>query len=134
MTGVQTCALTIYTGSSSGDRITNNNTILVSGLEPGGSWEFSTDAGSSWSAGSGTSFSLAEGSYGSGQVRVRQTDAAGNSSAVFSSFAAFTIDTTAAATAPTIALAQDSGYSDSDRITNNRSIQVSGLESGASWD
>jgi L-fucose mutarotase/ribose pyranase (RbsD/FucU family) len=124
-------ALAADTGSSSSDRITSNTTIQVSGLEEGASWEYTLNGGSSWTSGSGSSFSLADGSYGAGQVQVRQTDRAGNNSATNTTVAAFTIDTEAAA--PGLALAADMGSSASDRITNNRTIQVLGLEEGASW-
>jgi hypothetical protein len=125
-------ALAADTGSSSSDRITSNPTIQVSGLEAGASWEFSRDGGSSWQAGSGSSFTLADGSYGAGQVRVRQTDLAGNTSSASTAFAAFTIDTAVAI--PGLALAADTGSSSSDRITSNPTIQVSGLEAAASWE
>jgi hypothetical protein len=119
------------TGNSASDRITNNRTINVSGLEAGASWQYSLNGGSSWTSGSGSSFDLADGSYGAGQVQVRQTDRAGNSSPANTSFAAFMVDTTAPA-APALALAQDTDIPN-DRITSNGTIQVSGLESGASW-
>ena len=88
-------ALEADTGSSDTDRITSNNTILVSGLEEGATWEYSTDQGTSWIAGTGTSFSLADGSYATGQVQARQTSrSTGFTSDPNTSFAAFTIDTT----------------------------------------
>ncbi|MBQ0711322.1 Ig-like domain-containing protein, partial [Ochrobactrum sp. AP1BH01-1] len=63
-----------------GDGITNDGTVVVGGLEAGASWEYSTDGGATWQAGSGTSFELAPGIYADGDVQVRQTDAAGNTS------------------------------------------------------
>jgi hypothetical protein len=60
------------------------------------------------------------------------TLAAPNSIGSLDSNAALVIDTTAPS-APTLALASDTGSSTSDGITNNASVQVSGLESGASW-
>ncbi|MCU0530421.1 MAG: hypothetical protein MUD04_13290, partial [Cyanobium sp. Prado107] len=84
-------SLAADTGTSSTDRITSNRTINVAGLEAGASWEFSTDSGSSWLAGSGSSFSVADGSYATGQVQARQTDSAGNTGPANSSFAAFSI-------------------------------------------
>ena len=44
---------------------------------------------------------------------------------------AFTLDTAAAA--PTLSLATDSGSSSSDFITNIRTVNVNGLEAGATW-
>jgi hypothetical protein len=121
------------TGSSTSDRITNNRTILVVGLEAGATWEYSLNGGSSWQTGTGTSLSLGDGSYGAGQVQVRQTDRAGNTSAALTGFAPLTVDTVAAA-APGLALADDTGSSASDRITSNGTILVSGLEAGSTWE
>jgi Ca2+-binding RTX toxin-like protein len=73
-------ALASDTGSSNSDGITNNGTVNVSGLEAGASWQYSTDAGVSWLAGTGTSFDLSSGSYGAGSILVRQSDIAGNTS------------------------------------------------------
>ena len=75
--------------------LTSNATITLSGLEIGASWEYSTNGGGSWIAGSGTSFSVAAGSYATGKVQARQTDLAGNLSPTSGSFAAFSVDTTA---------------------------------------
>jgi hypothetical protein len=128
-------SLTSDTGSSNSDRLTNNPSITVTGLEAGASWQYSTNSGVNWSASlsaTTNSFSVAAGSYTTGQVQVRQSDAAGNSSPVDNTFQAFTVDTTAP-TAPTLALASDTGSSNSDGITNNGTINVAGLEAGASW-
>ena len=46
--------------------------------------------------------------------------------------AAITLDTTAPS-APSLSLATDSGSSNSDQITNNGTVHVGGLESGATW-
>jgi len=51
----------------------------VSNLEANSSWQYSVDAGATWSAGTGSSFTLAQGSYNANQVQVRVTDLAGNS-------------------------------------------------------
>jgi hypothetical protein len=128
-------ALAIDSGVSPTDGITNNGIVNVAGLEAGASWQYSTDSGANWSASlsaTTNSFSVAAGSYSTGQVQVRQSDAAGNSSPVNNTFQAFTVDTTAP-TAPTLALASDTGSSNSDGITNNGTVNVLGLEAGASW-
>jgi hypothetical protein len=93
----QSLALTLQadTGSSSRDGITSNSQVLVSQLDSGTIWEVSTNAGSSWTTGSGNSFRLAEGSYASNQVRVRQQDTAGNISSATGNSSAWLIDTTA---------------------------------------
>jgi hypothetical protein len=52
----------------------------VTGLEAGASWQYSTNGGVSWLAGTGTSFDLSSGSYNAGSIQVRQSDIAGNTS------------------------------------------------------
>lgn len=56
-------SLLVDTGSSSTDGITSNGTVKVSGLEAGATWQYSIDWGSTWIAGTGSSFSLVDGSY-----------------------------------------------------------------------
>jgi Ca2+-binding RTX toxin-like protein len=124
-------ALAADTGSSNSDGITNNGTVNVTGLEAGASWQYSTNGGSSWTTGSGTSFVLSSGSYNAGSILVSQSDIAGNTSAN-RQLGAITIDTIAAE-APGLALAADTGSSNSDGITNNGTVNVTGLEAGASW-
>lgn len=120
-----------YTDSAASDQITNVATVNVSGLESGASWEYSTDGGSSWSAGgSGNSFELIDGSYASEAVQVRQTDGAGNLSEA-TKLVAVTIDT--AISTPSLELASDSNIED-DRVTNDATIVVSDLDSDASWE
>jgi hypothetical protein len=94
------------TGISSTDRITNNGSIVVGGLEANANWQYSTNGGTSWSVvlnAATTSFSIGQGSYTTGQVQVRQIDAAGNISPVNSSFQAFTVDTSAPAVSSVVA-------------------------------
>ncbi|WP_232445669.1 beta strand repeat-containing protein, partial [Burkholderia ubonensis] len=113
-------ALTTDSGSSASDHITNVGTLNLSGVETGATVEYSTDGGHTWS----TSFSAVE---GVNDVQVRQTDIAGNTSAA-TSFS-FTLDTSAAA--PGVALTTDSGSSASDHITNVGTLNLSGVENGA---
>ncbi len=110
--------------------LTNDATVNVGALEAGASWEYSVDSGSSWVAGSGSSFELGDDSYDEGYVQVRQTDLAGNLSNV-AELGAIEVDTTVAP--PTVDIASDSNIGD-DRITNDATIVVDGLESGASWE
>lgn len=124
-------ALAADSGKSATDLITNNGQVVVSGLESGASWQFSTDAGAHWTNGTGTGFTLAAGNYAAGAVLVRQTDAAGNVSSSSGFNAAVTVDTSSAA--PGLALAVDTGSSATDRITSNGQVNVTGLESGGSW-
>ncbi|WP_176494536.1 hypothetical protein, partial [Cobetia sp. 5-25-4-2] len=67
--------------------------VTVSGLETDATWEVSLDGGTSWDAGTGTTFTLDEGSYADGVVQIRQTDVAGNVSDAVN-LGAVTVDTT----------------------------------------
>ncbi|OGT88675.1 MAG: hypothetical protein A2514_15020, partial [Gammaproteobacteria bacterium RIFOXYD12_FULL_61_37] len=113
-----------------GDGITCEGTVKVSGLEEGALWEYSSDGGTNWTAGSGNSFTLIAGDYSAGAVQVRQTDRAGNST-TGGNAGAFVVDT--GANALTLALASDTGGDGSDGITRDGLIQVTGLETGAAW-
>ena len=128
-----TLALASDTGSSNSDGITSVGTVNVAGLEAGAVWQFSTDSGATFSNGTGTSFVLGAGSYAANAVQVRQTDAAGNVGASTGKIAsAVTVDNSAPA-APTLALASDTGSSNSDGISSVGTVNVSGLEAGATW-
>ncbi|WP_244102516.1 Ig-like domain-containing protein, partial [Burkholderia ambifaria] len=113
-------ALTSDSGSSATDHITNVGALNVSGVETGAVVEYSIDGGHTWN----TSFSALE---GINNVQVRQTDIAGNTSSA-TSFS-FTLDTSAAA--PGIALTTDSGSGSTDHITNVGTLNVTGIETGA---
>ena len=123
-----TLALASDTGLTS-DSITSAGAVNVTGLERGATWEYSTNAGTSWTAGTGTSLSLS--GDGAKSVTVRQTDVAGNVSSV-SRALAFTLDASVAA--PTLSLANDTGSSGTDKITNVGTVNVTGLENGATWE
>ncbi len=114
-------------GVSSTDGITTVATVNVAGLESGAAWQYKIDSGS-WLDGTGSSFSLSSGAHG---YSVHQTDIAGNLSADSASIQ-YTLQAAKAST-PSIALATDSGVSSTDGITNVATVNVSGLESGASW-
>ncbi|WP_247682233.1 Ig-like domain-containing protein [Burkholderia sp. Tr-862] len=113
-------ALTSDSGSSATDHITNVGTLNLSGIETGATVEYSTDGGHTWS----TSFNAVE---GVNDVQVRQTDVAGNTSDP-TSFS-FTLDTSAAA--PGVALTSDSGSSATDHTTNVGTLNLTGIETGA---
>ncbi|WP_230946960.1 beta strand repeat-containing protein, partial [Burkholderia stagnalis] len=113
-------ALTTDSGSSAVDHVTNVGTLNLSGVETGATVEYSTDGGHTWN----TSFSAVE---GLNDVQVRQTDIAGNTSDP-TSFS-FTLDTSAAA--PGVALTTDSGSSASDHVTNVGTLNLTGVETGA---
>ncbi|BBP45129.1 hypothetical protein THMIRHAS_05020 [Thiosulfatimonas sediminis] len=129
-----TIALNSDTGSSAVDGITSGNVVNVSALEAGATWEYSLDGGSNFTAGTGTSFNLADDTtYNIGDVQVRQTDVAGNTSLAGSNAMAWTEDSTNPA-APTIALNSDTGSSAADGITSDNVVNVSALEAGATWE
>ncbi|WP_155640521.1 Ig-like domain-containing protein, partial [Burkholderia stagnalis] len=113
-------ALTTDSGSSASDHVTNVGTLNLTGVETGAVVEYSIDGGHTWS----TSFSATE---GLNDVQVRQTDIAGNTSNP-TSFS-FTLDTFA--TAPGVALTTDSGSSASDHVTNVGTLNLTGVETGA---
>ncbi|MDQ9026540.1 Ig-like domain-containing protein, partial [Acinetobacter gerneri] len=111
-----------------GDGITSNGTINVTGVEDDANWSYSTDGGLSWTPGTGGSFELDEGTYQ--DVQVKQQDAAGNEEIV--DFGKVVIDKTAP-TGLSAQLADDTGFSNSDGITQNGLVNVTGIEEGATW-
>ncbi|MER8753876.1 hypothetical protein NKH57_32650, partial [Mesorhizobium sp. M1050] len=113
-------ALATDSGSSGNDLLTNDGTLSVAS-EVGAHVEYSTNGGTSWSS----SFTAVE---GSNSVLVRQTDMAGNVSA--ETDFTFVLDPQAPS-APGVALIVDSGASNTDHITNNGALNVTGIEIGA---
>lgn len=103
--------------------------MLVGNLEDGATFEFSTDGGVTWSEGAGTSFVLPEGIYT--DVQVRQTDVAGNTGEP-TSLGSVTVDASVALL--TGSLVADTGTSASDGVTSDGSIEVEGLEDGATFE
>ncbi len=73
-----TLALATDAGSSNSDGVTNVGTVNVSGIEANATWEHSTNGGTGWTAGTGTSFTLGAGTYPANDIEVKQTDVAGN--------------------------------------------------------
>ena len=90
-----TMTLPTDVGKSSSDGITKEDSVTVGGVESGATWEYSTDSGQSWTTGTATSFTLPDGDYVKDAIRVRQTDAAGNTSTVRTNTPVITVDTTA---------------------------------------
>ena len=76
-------------GASAGDRITNSGVVNVTGLKSGATWAYSTDNGTTYTTGTGISFTLT--GDGTKSVLVRQTDVAGHTSA--DGTLTFTLDT-----------------------------------------
>ena len=127
-----TVALNGDTGGVSDDGVTSNRVVDVTLAESGNSWEYSTDGGSSWTAGSGTSFTLAaDTTYASGAIQVKETDAAGNDTVT--PMGAITTDNTDPVAA-TVALNGDTGGVSDDGVTSNRVVDVTLAESGNSWE
>jgi Ca2+-binding RTX toxin-like protein len=126
-----TFALVADTGSSASDGLTNNGTISVSGLIAGNPWQVSLNGGA-WTNGTGSTFTLAAGSYAAGSIAVRQSNPAGVSPSA-SNAAAITVDLSPPV-APSLTLVADTGASGSDRITSNPNFAVGQLEAGASWE
>ncbi|MCP1316156.1 hypothetical protein BIS12_17690, partial [Halomonas sp. 707D7] len=114
------------TPSRAGGPVSSETTVEVDGIAEGATWEYTLDGGQTWVPGTGESFTLPEGDYAAGDIRVRQTDGAGNVS-VGAPLGAVVIDLTPPA-APTLTLSGEGP------ITNDGRIDVGGLEPGASWE
>ncbi len=115
------------------DGITSDPTMTVRNIEAGATWEYSTDSGTNWNPGTGTTFELTNPSYEAGAIQVRQTDAAGNRSRVGTT-TLITIDTEAPTItgAPTISsdAGTDNTYKAGDfieiTVTFNEDVVVTG--------
>lgn len=74
-------ALANDNGTSASDNVSNDGTVNVTLAEANGTWEYTVDGNAgtpTWFTGIGSSFTLNSGSYASGDIQVRQIDAAGN--------------------------------------------------------
>lgn len=130
-TAAPTFALHADTGESDSDFVTSDTTIDVTLSEDAASWEYSLDNGTTWTEGSGTSFEMgALQTYEVGQIQVRQADLAGNVSAAASNEVVFESDSLPA---PEVALAEDTGLSDSDNITSSLIMNVTVDLNATSW-
>ncbi|MGB1061059.1 MAG: hypothetical protein ACPGZU_13065, partial [Ketobacter sp.] len=109
------------TGPSGDDIHTSDASAEIYYIEDGATVEYSVDNGNTWNQ----SYNVVE---GENSFQVRQTDAAGNSSYVF--VVSFTLDTEVPV-APTLALLKDTGYSAADLLTNDGTLNVTGVEDGA---
>ena len=127
-----TISLANDSGANRTDGITNDATVNVTGLEANATWEYSTDGGTTWTTGVGISFELNEATYADGTVQVRQTDVAGNTSPV-GNLGPVGVDLNAPAT-PAISLANDNGLDVNDGVTNDATVNVTGLEVDATWE
>ena len=87
-------ALASDAGISNTDGVTNNGTVNVSLSSDTNNWQYSTNGGVSWVAGSGTSFGVGAGVYAANSIQVQAFDKAGN--ATVSKYASgLTVDTSA---------------------------------------
>lgn len=121
-----TVSLDVDSGLSGTDGITGSGaSVLVGGLEPDGSWDYSLDGGVTWKIGEGSSFRLPD-DDGTYVVVVRQTDVAGW--VATSNPAQFVVDTTPPP-APTFDFDGDATSDPDERV-----IRVLRLENGASWE
>ncbi|WP_417617607.1 hypothetical protein, partial [Oceanisphaera sp.] len=76
-----TMSLAVDSGSSANDGISQQGSINVGLASDVSSWQYSLDGGASWNTGTDSSFELADNTtYAIGDVQVRQTDKAGNTS------------------------------------------------------
>ncbi|MCX8520805.1 MAG: Ig-like domain-containing protein, partial [Rhodoferax sp.] len=125
-----TLALNQDTGSSASDGFTNAALINITGLVEGGSFAWQID-NSAWQNGSGSTLTATQGLH---SYAIAQMDARGNRSTI-STFH-FDYHALANVTAPVVALFNDTGRSNSDGISNNRTLVVSfdqHFASGNSW-
>lgn len=113
--------LTHDAGSDATHHITADTSLTIGNQETGATVEYSLDNGGSWT--STAPANLADGDY---KLLVRQTDAAGNSSDPTE----LDFTTRGVSGALTLALAHDTGTSNSDNITNDATIAVGGIVSG----
>ncbi len=117
---VPSISLLLDTGAV-GDDLSSSGSLALTGQEADATVQYSLDGGKIWSA----SFKAVE---GGNTVWARQTDLAGNVSAASDPYT-FTLDTKLAM--PTLALANDTGKSSSDGVTNDRELVVGSVEDGA---
>ena len=117
-------------GTSDSDSISNKGQMDISGLDADAIWEYSIDGGKTWIKGIGSSFNLAEGHYSAGEILIKQTNTSTNVS-VITTLTEIIIDKTIDPL--TARLIQDTGPSNNDNISQDGTINVSGIEAGATW-
>ena len=128
------------TGASPTDGISRSSSMQVSGLESGTgiapSWEYTVNAGTDWTTGTGDSFQLDDGTvlsqtYVVGDVGVRQVDGAGNTSGPVYNTQDIVIDRQVAVA--TFELENDTGSSAVDNISTDRTMNVILVSDVDSW-
>lgn len=118
-----TIKLTNDTGSDATDHITTDSSTTIGNQENGAVIEYSIDNGVTWT--STAPANLVPGDY---TILARQVDLAGNASDP----ASLTFTLTTANGAPVLALTNDTGSSQTDHITNDAHIDVTGILNGGS--
>ena len=100
-----TLTLVADTGSSLTDRITSNGQVEVTGLATNAIWRYTINGGSTFTPGTGTSFTLPEGDYtaDADDEDIQVVQSVSGADSVPASLAAVTVDTTA----PVITLEND---------------------------
>ena len=124
-----TATLAFDTGSSATDGKTSNGLINVTDLESGSTWKYSLDGGLNWVEGTGTTFTLLDGSYAAGQIQIEQKDIAGNTS--ISRLGEIIVDQTLST--PVLSI-KDLGSNTSDNLTSDPKVYVSDIEAGSIWE
>jgi len=123
-----TITLATDTGSSTTDGITSINTVNVTGLENGATWQYSIN-GLDFVNGTGTSFVLpANLTYDTGDIQVRQIDKAGNESDSGTNAIAWAVDTVAN---KLVDVDVNDTNIDGDYVTNLATVTANDLEDGA---
>ncbi len=115
--------------STSSSTYLKTGTVTVGGLEEGATWEYQLNSGS-WVTGTGTTFTITDGTYYSWNIQVRQKDTAGNVSQNAYNNTTYYFDITPPAM-PTISLYSDTAAINTtpyttDGITNNGKISLGG--------
>ncbi|MET2987999.1 adhesin [Herbaspirillum seropedicae] len=113
-------ALVANSGGDDALRVTNDGRIDVLDLDADSAWQYSTDGGATWSTGSGNRFTV--NGDGDKQLRVRQTDVAGNTST--STVLTMKLDTVAPVKPGLATLVNDSGRLQTDLLTNDARLQA----------
>jgi hypothetical protein len=124
--------LNFDSGRSASDGITNDGKVNVTGLQVGGKgYQYSTNGGTTWVAGTGSSFTLSPGFYAANRVLVRQidNDNVPSDPAVLTS--AITVDTTAPS-APRLSALDADGTVSVTGLEANAIYQYS-TNGGANW-
>ena len=104
---------------------TADGTVTVTKASDAVSWEYSVDAGSSWTLGNGTTFLLGHGVYAIDAIQVRNTDGVGNVSGTTRNASELIVDTVVP-DSPTVIFPNSP--------TNNGTITVTKASDAVSWE